>query len=90
MRRSLSVYVTHSKAKASSCMSTAGPPSFRWDRIAEIPGTIVLSQRTVVHWGDFSMIEATLSLLEQAKLYGTFDRFVLLSAVVIRLSRWIL
>jgi hypothetical protein len=52
---------------------------FPLDRVAEIPGTIVLSRRTPVHWGDFSMVEATLSLLEEAKLHGTFNRFVLLS-----------
>ena len=44
-----------------------------------IPGVTVIHPCSLIHWGDFSMIEATLSLLNNARQSGTFDRFVLLS-----------
>jgi len=52
---------------------------FPLNRIVPIPGVTVIHPRSLVHWGDFSMIEATLSLLNNARQSGTFDRFVLLS-----------
>jgi hypothetical protein len=52
---------------------------FPLSRIARIPGVSVIHPCRPVYWGDFSMVEATLSLLSQARQSGTFDRFVLLS-----------
>lgn len=48
-------------------------------RLAELPGVTAVSPRMAVHWGDFSMVEATLALLSTACAFGSFDRYVLLS-----------
>jgi Core-2/I-Branching enzyme len=52
---------------------------FPLGQIIPIPGVTVIHPCSLVHWGDFSMIEATLSLLNNARRSGAFDRFVLLS-----------
>jgi hypothetical protein len=49
------------------------------NQLAELPGVTVVSPRRAVHWGDFSMVEATLTLLSAARAVGSFDRYVLLS-----------
>lgn len=51
---------------------------FPLEQIAAMPG-VVLHPRSVIHWADYSIVEATLSLMDAARHYGTFDRFVLLS-----------
>lgn len=51
---------------------------FPVNQIATMPG-VVVHPRSLIHWGDFSMIETTLSLMDTARQYGRFDRFVLLS-----------
>jgi hypothetical protein len=40
---------------------------------------VTMVPRSDVHWGDFSMIDATLTLLRAASSQGPFDRYVLLS-----------
>ncbi|WP_074653897.1 beta-1,6-N-acetylglucosaminyltransferase [Terriglobus roseus] len=40
---------------------------------------VTIVPRSNVHWGDFSMVEATLTLLHSARAQGPFDRYVLLS-----------
>lgn len=57
----------------------AGARDFPVERIAAVPGVEIVAPRVEVHWGDFSMIEATLTLLKAAQRAGQFDRFVLLS-----------
>jgi hypothetical protein len=52
---------------------------FRTNQLAELPGVTVVSPRRAVHWGDFSMVKATLTLLSAARAVGSFDRYVLLS-----------
>jgi hypothetical protein len=52
---------------------------FPTNQLAELPGVTVVSPRRAVHWGDFSMVEATLTLLSAARAVGSFDRYVLLS-----------
>jgi hypothetical protein len=52
---------------------------FPANQLAELPGVTVVSPRRAVHWGDFSMVEATLTLLSAAHTVGPFDRYVLLS-----------
>jgi hypothetical protein len=52
---------------------------FPTNQLAELPGVTVVSPRRAVHWGDFSMVEATLTLLSAAHAVGSFDRYVLLS-----------
>ena len=54
-------------------------PDFPTDQIAELPDVTVVSPRRAIHWGDFSMVEATLTLLSTARAAGSFDRYVLLS-----------
>ena len=49
------------------------------ERLAALPGVTFVKPSVKVHWGDFSMIEATLALIETARSAGRFDRFVLLS-----------
>jgi hypothetical protein len=49
------------------------------DKIAALPGVTVVKPSTSVHWGDFSVIEATLTLLKTARAAAQFDRYVLLS-----------
>ena len=51
---------------------------FPVDAITAIPGVVVVP-RVPVFWGDFSVVEATLSLLRTALAQGRFDRYVLLS-----------
>lgn len=51
---------------------------FPVERIAACSGVTIVP-RNDVHWGDFSMIEATLTLLRAARAQGSFDRYVLLS-----------
>jgi hypothetical protein len=55
------------------------PADFPTNQLAELPGVTVVSPRMAVHWGDFSMVEATLTLLSTARAVGSFDRYVLLS-----------
>jgi hypothetical protein len=52
---------------------------FPTNQLAALPGVTVVSPRRAVHWGDFSMVEATLTLLSAARAVGSFDRYVLLS-----------
>lgn len=52
---------------------------FPISRLAELSGVTVVRPRRPVHWGDFSMVEATLTLLGAAHASGSFDRYVLLS-----------
>jgi hypothetical protein len=52
---------------------------FPTNQLAELPGVTVVEPRRAVHWGDFSMVEATLTLLSAARAFGSFDRYVLLS-----------
>jgi hypothetical protein len=52
---------------------------FPLSRIVHIPGVTVVHPRSRIYWGDFSMVEATLNLLNNARQSGTFDRYVLLS-----------
>jgi hypothetical protein len=52
---------------------------FPTNQLAELPGVTVISPRRAVHWGDFSMVEATITLLSAARAVGSFDRYVLLS-----------
>lgn len=51
---------------------------FPVERIAALPG-VVMVPRIPVYWGDFSVIEATLTSLRTAQAQGPFDRYVLLS-----------
>jgi Core-2/I-Branching enzyme len=53
--------------------------NFPTNQLAGLPGVTVISPRRAVHWGDFSMVEATLTLLSAAHTAGPFDRYVLLS-----------
>jgi core-2/I-Branching enzyme len=57
----------------------ARAPDFPTNRLAELPGVTFVSPRRAVHWGDFSMVEATLTLLSTARAAGSFDRYILLS-----------
>jgi hypothetical protein len=52
---------------------------FPTNQLAELTGVTMVSPRRAVHWGDFSMVEATLALLSTARGVGSFDRYVLLS-----------
>jgi Core-2/I-Branching enzyme len=52
---------------------------FPTKQLAELPGVTLVWPRKAVHWGDFSMVEATLTLLNSARSVGSFDRYVLLS-----------
>lgn len=51
---------------------------FPVERIAALPG-VVMVPRIPVFWGDFSVVEATLTLLRTAHAQGPFDRYILLS-----------
>jgi hypothetical protein len=53
--------------------------NFPTNQLAELPGVTVVSPSRAVYWGDFSMVEATLTLLSTARAAGSFDRYVLLS-----------
>ncbi len=53
--------------------------SFPVDRISALPHVTVVTVRTAVYWGDFSMVEATLSLLTLAYDSSPYERFVLIS-----------
>jgi hypothetical protein len=57
----------------------AASRNFPVEKIAALPCVEVVSPRVEVHWGDFSMVEATLALLRTAQQRAGFDRFVLLS-----------
>lgn len=57
----------------------AAAADFPVKSIAALPQVELVSPRHRVHWGDFSMIEATLTLMRTAHNRGPFDRFVLLS-----------
>jgi hypothetical protein len=52
---------------------------FPFDRFVEQPGVSFIKPSIKVHWGDFSIVEATLALIERARSAGPFDRYVLLS-----------
>ena len=52
---------------------------FPFDKFVEQPGVSLIKPSIKIHWGDFSMIEATLALIERARSAGPFDRYVLLS-----------
>ncbi len=52
---------------------------FPIEKIAALPGVTIVKPSIKVHWGDFSMIEATLTLLRTAREKAQFDRYVLLS-----------
>lgn len=52
---------------------------FPTNQLAELPGVTMVWPRRAVYWGDFSMVEATLTLLSAARAVGSFDRYVLLS-----------
>jgi hypothetical protein len=53
---------------------------FPVDRIAALPGVTVVTERTAVYWTDFSMVDATLALLNAAGVKeAQFDRYILLS-----------
>ena len=52
---------------------------FPTERLAASPNVTVVTPRVEVHWGDFSMVEATLALLNAAREEARFDRYVLLS-----------
>lgn len=52
---------------------------FPTNQLAKLPGVTVVSPRRAIYWGDFSMVEATLTLLSAASAVGSFDRYVLLS-----------
>jgi hypothetical protein len=47
--------------------------------LSAVPNTVVLSDRIAVYWADFSIVEATLSLLRAALHFGQVERIVLLS-----------
>jgi hypothetical protein len=64
-----SVFI-HIDAKASA---------FPLDSIAAMPNVTQATPSVKVHWGDFSVVEATLNLIKAARRNGRFDRFVLLS-----------
>lgn len=53
--------------------------NFPLEQIAKLPGVNVVTPRSRVYWGDFSMIEATLTMLTASQQQAKFDRFVLLS-----------
>ena len=46
---------------------------------AASPGTAFLSERHIVNWGGFGMVEATMSLIEAALASDSYDRLCLLS-----------
>ena len=52
---------------------------FPFDRIVRLPGVTFVKPPIKVHWGDFSMVEATLALIKKAQDAGVFGRFLLLS-----------
>lgn len=52
---------------------------FPSERIEVLPGVTLVQPRIRVHWGDFSMIEATLALIEGSRNAGIHQRYVLLS-----------
>ena len=52
---------------------------FPFDRITKLPGVTLVRPSIKVHWGDYSMVEATLALIEKARETGVFERYVLLS-----------
>ena len=52
---------------------------FPTNQLTELPSVTLVQPRRTVHWGDFSMVEATLALLSTAAAVGCFDRYVLLS-----------
>jgi hypothetical protein len=53
---------------------------FPLDRIAALPGVTVVEHRIAVYWTDFSMVDATLTLLKAAGVEeARFDRYILLS-----------
>jgi hypothetical protein len=56
-----------------------GAADFPVDRIRSLPQVIVVAPRTTVHWGGFSMIEATLTLLKTAQKQADFDSYVLIA-----------
>jgi len=47
--------------------------------LAGLPNTIILTDRIAVYWADFSIVEATLSLLRTALRFKQIERIVLLS-----------
>jgi len=49
------------------------------ERLAALERVTVVTPRRAVYWGDFSMVEATLTLLKAARATDSFDRYVLLS-----------
>jgi hypothetical protein len=53
--------------------------AFPFDTIAALPNVTQAKPSVAVHWGDFSVVEATLNLIKAARDKGRFDRFVLLS-----------
>jgi hypothetical protein len=53
--------------------------AFPFEKILALPNVTRVQPSIKVHWGDYSMIEATLRLIETARSAGPFDRYVLLS-----------
>lgn len=47
--------------------------------LADVPNTVVLGNRIAVYWADFSIVEATLTLLRAALQLRQIERIVLLS-----------
>jgi hypothetical protein len=52
---------------------------FQSGSISALPGVTLVRPSMDVHWGDFSVIRATLNLVTCARSSGMFDRYVLLS-----------
>lgn len=57
----------------------AKAPAFPLDTFTALPNVTQATPSVKVHWGDFSMVQATLNLIKAAQDKGQFDRFVLLS-----------
>jgi len=49
------------------------------DQLTKLPRTTEVSPRITINWGGFSVVQATLELLNAARAYNNFDRFVLIS-----------
>ena len=52
---------------------------FPVEAIAIMRGVTLVQPSIKVHWGDFSVIEATLSLIRAARTAGSFSRYILIS-----------
>jgi Core-2/I-Branching enzyme len=52
---------------------------FPVDQLCSLPQVTVVAPRITVHWGGFSMVEATLTLLKTAQKQADFDSYVLIA-----------